>query len=574
MSLTLQEARTRGASLSDVSYAVTLDLTGPGTGWFGCRTSVRFRSTAERTFLELTDAAELRVTVNGAPVDPAYQGTRIPLTGLLTDVPNEVVVEARLPFVTDGAGMHTMTDPADGETYVSAYVGMDLAQKVFPCFDQNDLKAPIALTVHADPAWSVLANGRTLASDGGQWRFATTPPIPVALFVVAAGPWASQRWEHAGLAFGWHARASLADELARDVGELRAITEGCFDHFAELFEEPYPFDSFDQVFVPGLNWGAQEMPGCVTYRDELLPRGAVPEHLRLFRAAVIAHEMSHMWFGDLVTMTWWEDTWLQESFADYMGYRVAADGAGFAGALLGHEAGRKPGAYDADERRSTHPVAPDPEDVPDVDSAAGDLRRDLLRQGQLGAPPAGDVARRRDLPPRREHLPDAAPLRERHPRRLRRRARRGLRPRRARVGRGVAPAHRLRHAPGRAGRRGPGPAPRRRAAAPGPGHGVRRGLARGGQRAGRRGRRAGAAAGLRRPRRGAQRPGRDLRPDRPRRALVGGAWRPGCRGSRTTSRAPSSGRCSSTGCRPATSTPPATSTSSSGTCRPSAAPPS
>ena len=174
-------------------------------------------------------------------------------------------------------------------------------------------------------------------------------------------------------AFGWHARASLADELARDVGELRAITEGCFDHFAGAFEEPYPFDSFDQVFVPGLNWGAQEMPGCVTYRDELLPRGAVPEHLRLFRAAVIAHEMAHMWFGDLVTMTWWEDTWLQESFADYMGYRVAADGAGFAGALLGHEAGQKAGAYDADERRSTHPVAPDPEDVPDVDSAAGDF---------------------------------------------------------------------------------------------------------------------------------------------------------------------------------------------------------
>ncbi len=122
--------------------------------------------------------------------------------------------------------------------------------------------------------------------------------------------------------------------------------------------------------MPGLNWGAQEMPGCVTYRDEFLPRGAVPEEVRMFRASVIAHEMSHMWFGDLVTMTWWEDTWLQESFADYMGYRVAADGAGFAGALLGHEAARKPGAYDADERRSTHPVAPDAEDVPDVDSAA------------------------------------------------------------------------------------------------------------------------------------------------------------------------------------------------------------
>ncbi len=247
---------------------------------------------------------------------------------------------------------------------------MDVAQKVFACFDQNDLKAPIALSVVADPSWTVLANGVTLASADGHWEFAATPPIPPALVVVAAGPWASVRWEHAGLPFGWHARASLADELHRDADELREITERCYDHFAEIFDEPYPFDSYDQVFVPGLNWGAQEMPGCVTYRDEFLPRGTVPEHLRLLRAAVIAHEMSHMWFGDLVTMTWWEDSWLQESFADYLGYRVAADAAGFPGALLGHEAARKPGAYDADERRSTHPVAPDPEDVPDVDAAA------------------------------------------------------------------------------------------------------------------------------------------------------------------------------------------------------------
>jgi aminopeptidase N len=364
--LTLIEARARAALLSDVSYDMELDLTDDSS--FRCRTTVRFAASGPETFLELARADDLRVRVNGALVEATYADGRITLTGLVGH--NEVVVEARLPYVTDGDGMHAMTDPADGERYVSAYCGMDVAHRVFACFDQNDLKAPIALTVRADPAWTVLANGRTLAGDDGLWEFAPTEPIPVALFVVAAGPWVSTRWEHAGLAFGWHARASLAAELERDAGELRAITEGCFDHYAEIFTEPYPFGSYDQVFVPGLNWGAQEMPGCVTYRDEYLPRGTVPEDLRLLRAAVIAHEMSHMWFGDLVTMTWWEDTWLQESFADYMGYRVAADGAGFPGAILGHEAARKPGAYDADERRSTHPVAPDPEDVPDVDAAA------------------------------------------------------------------------------------------------------------------------------------------------------------------------------------------------------------
>jgi aminopeptidase N len=180
---------------------------------------------------------------------------------------------------------------------------------------------------------------------------------------------ALSHWEHAGLPFGWHARQSLAAELDRDAAELRATTVACFDHYTEMFSEPYPFDSYDQAFVPGLNWGAQEMPGCVTYADELLPRMRITDNDRRTRATIIAHEMAHMWFGDLVTMRWWEDTWLNESFADYMGYRVGEDAAGFTGSLLGHEAGRKPGAYDADQRRSTHPVAPLAEGVPDVDAA-------------------------------------------------------------------------------------------------------------------------------------------------------------------------------------------------------------
>jgi aminopeptidase N len=372
VSLTLAEARVRAAQLSEVAYDVALDVTRPDSPTFGSRTTVRFRSAGPETFLELAGARELTVAVDGSPTEPSYDGGRIRLTGLPVDTLVEVVVDARLPYVTDGDGMHRTVDPADGETYVAAYLGMDVAQKVFACFDQNDLKAPITTSVVADPAWTVLANGRPDddAPADGHWRFATTPPIPVALVIVAAGPWVSRRWEHAGLPFGWHARASLAGELERDFPELRRITEACYDHFAEMFDEPYAFDSYDQVFVPGLNWGAQEMPGCVSYRDELLPRGQVPEDVRFFRAAVIAHEMSHMWFGDLMTMTWWEDTWLQESFADYMGYRVAGAAAGFDGALVAHEIAGKPAAYDADERRSTHPVAPDPEDVPDVDAAA------------------------------------------------------------------------------------------------------------------------------------------------------------------------------------------------------------
>jgi aminopeptidase N len=370
-SLTLDEARARAAQLSDVSYDVEIDLTDVRT--FGSRARVRFASTGPETFLELHRGQDVRVSVNGAAVAPAYDGARIALTGL--GEVNEVVVEARLPYVTDGDGMHTFTDPADGQRYVSAYVGIDITQRVFACFDQVDLKAPVALRVLGDPGWTVLSNGRPATGDramtrAGAWEFAPTPPIPIDLFVLCAGPWHSRTFEHAGLPMGWHARASLRDELDRDFAELRRITEQCFDHYAELFDEPFPFDTYDQVFVPGLNWGAMENPGCVTFKDELLPRGRVTEVERTHRAMVVAHEMAHMWFGDLVTQTWWEDLWLNESFAEYMGFRVSEAAAGFAGTWVGFQVTHKPRALVADRRRSTHPVAPRPEDVPDVDTAS------------------------------------------------------------------------------------------------------------------------------------------------------------------------------------------------------------
>jgi aminopeptidase N len=372
VSLTLVEARARAALLSRVEYDVSLDLTDRET--FGVEAVARFdcAEPGADSFLELTDARNLAVT--GA--DWTYDGRRIRLSGLAAA--NQVRVSARLPYVTDGDGMHTFTDPADGETYVSAYVGMDIAQRVFPCFDQNDLKAPITLQVTAPEGWTVLANARASAAEGGVWHFDPTPPIPTAMFVVCAGPWHSVTWDHQApdgrtLPFGWHARASLAGELDRDAEELVRITEQCFDHYSRMFDEPYAFDSYDQAFVPGQNWGALETPGCVTYRDEYLPIGRVTEGERRRRATVIAHEMAHMWFGDLVTMRWWEDTWLNESFADYMGFRVVEEAAGFAGAFADFSVSRKPGAYAADERRSTHPVAAIAEEVADVDLAAGNF---------------------------------------------------------------------------------------------------------------------------------------------------------------------------------------------------------
>jgi aminopeptidase N len=366
-SLSLAEARARAATATVHHYDVDLDLTGPET--FGSTTRIRF-SAAAGTFVELAGAVEVRAVLDGAELPAgAYADGRLALdvTG-----EHELVVAARLPYVTDGDGMHAFTDPGDGARYVSAYCGMDNASRVFACFDQPDLKAPIRLSVTADPAWTVLGNG-VGTGEGGRWTFTATPPVPPYLFVVCAGPWHSVRFEHAGLPFGWHAPASLAGELERDAAELRRVTTACFDHYTRVFDEPYAFDSYDQVFVPGLNWGAMENPGCVTYRDEYLTRSEPTAIEQLWRASTIAHEMAHMWFGDLVTMRWWEDSWLNESFADYMGYEVAGAAAGFDRAWVGSALERKPTAYVADARRSTHPVAEDPEAVVDVATAFGNF---------------------------------------------------------------------------------------------------------------------------------------------------------------------------------------------------------
>ncbi len=374
MSLTLSEARARAAVLEDVAYDVDLVLAADAQT-FESTSSIRFTCTqaGETTFLELADGAEVVMTLNGQRLAPeAYDGRRITLADL--PVANEVRVSARLPYVTNGDGMHRFVDPVDGETYVSAYCGMDNTQRVFACFDQPDLKAPIALSVSADERWTVLATGRRLAPlTPGRWRFAATPPIPTYSFVICAGPWQSTVFEHAGGSFGWHARRSLAAELERDAAELRQVTIACWDHYAATFDEPYPFADYHQVFVPGLNWGAQENPGCVTYRDELLPAGRISDQMRQRRAIVIAHEMAHMWFGNLVTMRWFDDAWLSESFADYMGFAVADRAAGFADTWVDFDATYLPMAYDADGRRSTHPVAPDTEDLVDVDTAYGNF---------------------------------------------------------------------------------------------------------------------------------------------------------------------------------------------------------
>ncbi|WP_424214299.1 aminopeptidase N [Streptomyces sp. BI20] len=376
--LTRNEAQTRAALLDVRQYTVALDLTtGPDT--FDSTTEITFAArTAGDTFVELKPDDLRSVTLDGRPLDPAaHTDDRIPLA--LTPGEHTLRVEARMRYSHTGEGLHRFTDPADGESYVYSQLFLDDVQRVFAAFDQPDLKASFTFTVTAPDHWTVLANGlatRTgdhTATDGtttaGIWTTAPTPAISTYLAAVAAGPWHSVRTEHAGLPFGIHCRRSLAPHLDTDADEILALTTACYDRYHEKFAEPYPFDSYDQAFVPEFNAGAMENPGLVTFRDEFVYRSAVTDTERQTRAMVIAHEMAHMWFGDLVTLRWWDDIWLNESFAEYMGYQTLVEATRHTDTWTEFGVTRKAWGYEADQRPTTHPVAPDPQDVPDTASA-------------------------------------------------------------------------------------------------------------------------------------------------------------------------------------------------------------
>ncbi|MGW2636140.1 aminopeptidase N [Streptomyces sp. NPDC001348] len=373
--LTRDEAQTRAQILDVHHYTIDLDLT-TGEEAFGSHTVIRFTvrsdSATVDTFVEIKPAELRAVTLDGQPLAPETldQG-RLPLKDL-TPGEHELRVDARMRYSRTGEGMHRFTDPTDGETYVYTQGFLDDVQRVFAAFDQPDLKAVFELTVKAPEGWTVLANGITEHLDDGRWQAAPTPVLSTYLVAVAAGPFHSVRTEHRGLPFGIHCRRSLAPHLDADADEILDITRACFDRYHEKFDEPYPFDSYDQAFVPEFNAGAMENPGLVTFADKFVYRSAVTDTERQTRAMVIAHEMAHMWFGDLVTLKWWDDIWLNESFAEFMGYQTTLEATRFTQPWVEFGVVRKSWGYDADQRPSTHPVAPEAVD----DTAAALLNFD------------------------------------------------------------------------------------------------------------------------------------------------------------------------------------------------------
>ena len=365
-SLTRAEARDRAELLSVSRMEVELDLD-RGAETFGSVTRIHVTATGDgQTFVDVKPVTLHRASLDGEALDvTALSDGRLPLT--ITAGEHVVEVEATMAFSHDGEGLHRATDPADGEDYVFSHLFLDAAPAVFACLDQPDIKAPYAVCVKAPVDWKVIGNGAATVADGGVWHLAETQPLSTYFVALCAGPYVSVHDEHDGIALGLWARASMAEQLREHAPEMLDVTRRSFDYFHAIFGIRYPFDDYDQVFVPEFNAGAMENPGCVVLRDAYLFRGAVGRDELLTRANTISHEMAHMWFGDLVSPQWWDDLWLNESFAEYMAHRCLVAATDYTEAWVDSTMSRKSWGYGAERAPSTHPVAGSP--APDAKSA-------------------------------------------------------------------------------------------------------------------------------------------------------------------------------------------------------------
>lgn len=519
--LSREEARERAAILSVERYDVALDVRsalGPapdgGTRTFRSTTVIDFRCSrpGASSFADLVAPEVTSVRLNGRDLDPAavFDGARIALDGLAER--NTLEVDARCAYSRTGEGLHRFEDPEDGEVYLYTQYELTDARRVFANFEQPDLKAPFTFRVTAPEGWTVIGNaerdGEPAAADGGgaTVRFLPTRPISTYITAVVAGPYhvehdhyTREQAEGAALEVPLSAlcRRSLAKHF--DADAIFAVTKQGLDFFHDHFDYPYPFGKYDQAFVPEYNLGAMENPGCVTFREEYVFRGKVTRTSYEHRANVILHEMAHMWFGDLVTMRWWDDLWLKESFADFMGAFAQVEATEFTEGWITFANRRKAWAYRADQLPSTHPVVAD---IRDLEDAKLNFDGITYSKGAAVLKQLRRLRRAGRLPRSGQALLQAQRLRQHHARRPAVGAGRDLGPGHGRLVAGLAGdrGRQLADSAGGVRRRGPdhrtdggpdrGPVPPRTAPAPGRGGPVpaRRGRRPGAVRAGRDGR--------------------------------------------------------------------------------------
>ncbi len=361
--LSQDEAIARARLVSDISYEIHLDLTAGASTYRGDVT-VHFAYVAsggdDGVFLDHRGGGIERLEVNGEELEPPSGEYRIPLPASALREQNVVRVRYEHEYDHTGDGFHQFVDPEDGDEYLYSNFEPYNAHRLFPCFDQPDLKASYDLTVDAPAEWELIANGpeleREALEDGRlRRRYAPAERFSTYLFALIAGPYHVVRDEHRGVPLGFYCRRSLVRHL--DADELFEVTKQGLDFFGEFFDYAYPFGKYDQIFVPEFNFGAMENIGAVTHSERMVFRDPPTDNQRLGRAEVLLHEMAHMWFGNLVTMRWWNDLWLNESFATYMAYLALVEATRFQTAWQAFNSGMKAWAYRQDQLVTTHPIA-------------------------------------------------------------------------------------------------------------------------------------------------------------------------------------------------------------------------
>jgi aminopeptidase N len=373
--LTRIEAEERVATVSAPAYEVALDLT-RGSEVFRSETVVRFRGVAgASTFIEACTETLHSVVLNGEALDPATvgDGTRIRLERLAADNELRVVADAR--YTNSGEGLHRFVDPVDDAVYLYTEFAVAEANRVYAVFDQPDLKASVRFTITAPAEWKVLSNAPTPeskpATEGtATWAFETGPVISSYIVAIIAGPYAA--WHGSArsidgrdIPLGLFTRASLARYAEPDV--MFDTVRAGLGFYETAFAVPYPYGKYDQIFVPEYNWGAMENVGAVTFNESYLFRSRVSDARREQRAIVVLHELSHMWFGNSVTMRWWNDLWLNESFATWASTLATAQVTEFAGVWATFASDEKTHAAEQDQLPSTHPIVAEITDLADVE---------------------------------------------------------------------------------------------------------------------------------------------------------------------------------------------------------------